>query len=124
MRDANAATEPGYGKLSNRTFLLIFACGAPAWLFFVYRDQDFRGFIAGLSVCAVLGVAAILGHYRHLLSFWITLAAITFAHVLFVFAIDWPQQFHGAGIVFAPLVIGDMYVSAKLVLFMVKRSGA
>lgn len=78
--------------------------------------------IGALSVCAVLGVGTILGRYSDRISFWIALAGVAGAHSLFVLLINWPREFHGAGIIFAPLVIGDMYASAKIILSVVKRS--
>jgi hypothetical protein len=123
MTREESPIEDNYRKLSNRAFLAIFACGLVGWLFFVHRGEDARAFVAGLSICAVGGVGAILARYSHLLAFWITLAGIGVAHVLFVLLIPWPQQLHGPGIVFSPLVVADMYASGKLVIFAVKQSG-
>lgn len=49
-----------------------------------------------------------------------TLLAMAVSHGLFVMLVPWPQQYHGAGIVFAPLVILDMYAWARLLLAMVR----
>ena len=120
MKDASPTAERDYKRLSNGSIVLIFACALVPWLFFVQRDQDVQGFVAALSVCAVLAVGSVLRGYRDRASFWCTLAGIALVHVPFVFLIHWPEELRGQGMVFAPLVIVDMYASSKLVEFVVK----
>lgn len=108
-------------SLSRRDYIMLFALALPVWLFFVHRGQGARGFIGALAVCAVGAVAAILGNYSSRRAYWVSLAAIAFAHLLLVLLIPLPKDYRGPGIVFAPLVIADMYACARLVLFAVKR---
>lgn len=123
MSENTSRSDGDYRKLSNRAFVAIFACSLVLWLFFVYRGEDVRGFLAALSAGAVGGVAAILGRYRDRQAYWVALAFIGLAHAVAVLFIHWPEEWHGPGIVFSPLVIVDMYVSAKLVIFVLTRSG-
>ena len=102
---------------------MLFASAVPVWFFFVHRGEAVRGFVAALAVCAVGGVGAILDAYSGRRTYWITLAVIAFAHLLFVVLVPLPRDYHGAGIVLCPLVIADMYGCAKLVFFVLKRFG-
>lgn len=103
--------------------MTILACGLVAWLFFVHRGEDARAFVAALSVCAVGGVGAILGRHSSRVAFWLTLAGVGVIHAMFVLLIPLPRELRGPGVLFSPLVVADMYASAKLVIFAVKHSG-
>jgi hypothetical protein len=113
-----------YLKLSNPAYLVILVFAVPVFFFFASRGEVARGFVAALSLSAVLGVAAILRPHSGQLMYWMTLLAMAVSHGLFVMLVPWPQQYHGAGIVFAPLVILDMYAWARLLLAMVRLHSA
>jgi hypothetical protein len=122
--EGNEASARPIRKLPNEIILLILACSAPFFLFFMNRGDDVRGFVAALSVCAVLSVAAIMRAYAYQSTFWLTLCAMIITHALFVAVVPWPPELQGPGIVFAPLVILDMYAWAKLLNVLARRSAA
>jgi hypothetical protein len=109
-----------YRTLPNAAYLLILAVAAPIFFLFASRDEAVRGFVAALSICAVLGVAVILRPHSGQRAYWATLVAMAATHVLLVALIPWPREFHGPGIVLTPLVVVDMYVWARLILAMAK----
>lgn len=122
--DGNEALAPLIKKLPNEIILLILACSAPFLLFFMNRGDDVRGFVAALSVCAVLSVGAIMRAYAHQITFWVTLCAMVITHALFVAFVPWPPDLHGPGIIFAPLIILDMYAWARLLTVLARRSAS
>jgi hypothetical protein len=125
-RNPEEAAREGldYLKLSNRAYLIILACAAPMFILFAWLGQDVRGFVASLSVAAILGVAAIMRPHSRQPMYWATLLAMTVSHGLIVMLIPWPPSFQGPGIVFAPIVIVDMYAWARFLLAMVRARRA
>jgi predicted permease len=119
-----AVSAPSSDKsrsLVGRDYALMFAMALPVWFFFVHRGDSVRGFVGALAVCAVGVVGAILSKYSNRRAYWVALIAIALIHLMLVLLLPLPKDYHGPGIVFAPLVIADMYGCAKLVLFVLKR---
>lgn len=104
-----------YKKLSNRQLLLILAVALPIYSLFAFKNDEVRGFVAALSVCGLLGVFLILKGIDHNLGFWSALGGITLLHVFLIALVPWTGKI-SLGIVFAPLVILDMYASARLII--------
>jgi hypothetical protein len=114
LKGNEAARQTKISRLPNEIILLILVSALPFYMFFAGRGESTRGFVAALSVCAVLSVGAILRAYAHQIIFWVTLCGMAILHVLLVVLVPWPPELHGPGIAFAPLVILDMYAWAKL----------
>jgi hypothetical protein len=87
----------------------------PIYVLFAAKDEEVRGFVAALSAGGLLGVSVILKNIPHNRGFWGTLAAIAVLHILLVALVPWPAEI-SFGIAFAPIVILDMYASARLII--------
>ena len=126
MSDEVSTAKEGtdYVDLSRRDYLVIFGCSIPLFFVFAWQDQDARGFVAALSLDAVLAVALLLRPHSRQKMYWLTLVVMFVVHALVVILVPWPRSYRGPGIVFAPLVIVDLYVWVKLLLVMVKREVA
>ena len=104
-----------YQNVSNKQLLLILVVSIPIYALFAAKDEEVRGFVAALSVGGLLGVFVILKNIPHNRGFWGALGAIALLHVLLVVLVPWAGEI-SFGIVFAPIVILDMYASARLII--------
>jgi hypothetical protein len=98
------------------------ACGIPFlvgfWLIF---GEQFRGFIASLSVSVIVLVYGLFRDFSGRVSFRLGLLLIALLHGYLVLGFPWSNR-HVPGIFALPFVLGDIGASAA-VLFLVTRLG-
>jgi len=89
----------------------------PFYFFFkLVEGQPFRGFVAALSAGVVMSVIWLLRPLWRNPVFWASVSGLAVAHVMLVFFLPYAGEFR-FGLVFAPLVIVDIYFSARLIIF-------
>ena len=112
-------TQPkAYENISAVECLIILLLCCPFYLFFaLYRDEPFRGFLAALSAGVIMGLIWMLRRLRRNPVFWASVSALAVAHATLVFLIPYTGEFR-FGVVFTPLVVADIYFSARLIIFL------
>jgi hypothetical protein len=104
-----------YYGVSNRNILLISAISAPVFLYFASIDQPVRGSVLTLLVCCSMSLAIILQELRNNAKFWTLLLLIFLVHLIILLTIPFPKKIY-FGIIYAPLAIIDMYLSARAII--------
>jgi hypothetical protein len=104
-----------YPRLTSIQLLVLLAIALPVYYFMSSHDEEIRGFVSALCICAVGSLIVILRDLSKLLTFWVCVTLISFAHLAFVVLVPWGGRI-AFGILAVPLVVADMYVSAKLII--------
>jgi hypothetical protein len=106
----------------NGLFFVTMIVGAIAYFIFAHFGQSGRGFVAMLSIAAIVGVIYILRAFMKLGKFWMAVALVSALHVVIIILVP-PDLKFSFGVVFAPVVILDMYLSYRFIGFISKNRG-
>jgi hypothetical protein len=121
MSESEAERESYRDPSTGETFVVAFI-GLLVFAAVAYGlDQDFRALIAGLSVACVVGVGWM---YRPLIKrprMWIVMLLMASFHGILVYLSPGNSTFRGA-ITLTPIVIADMYLWSRFMMFFVLRS--
>ena len=123
-RKVSKIDDPSIQPLPDWWWLLAIACGVPVVLaFWLFAGEQFRGFVAALSVAVLVAVFGLFREFRFSASLWTGLAIIFVAHLFLVFAVPWENN-HLPGIMALPFVLADIAVSTGLIFLLIrKRAG-
>lgn len=103
-------TELIYGDICYQPAWLIplsLAAGLPIFLYFVFIDEQFKGFVSLLSICSVVVSAISLHKLKYTVSYWIVNVISVFLHIVLVSNLA-AQDSHFPGVILAPFVIFDL----------------
>lgn len=89
---------------------------SPLYFLFAYYGQPFRGFVAALSAGVILSLIRLLRRLILELRFWLLLITIIVLHIVLVYFLPYTGEFR-FGFALFPLVVLDIYISARLILF-------
>ena len=109
-----------YHKLSNPEVLVVSAIALPVLIYLNSIDQSERGLIAALSVACIVSTCLILRDFAGRPIFWFSILMIALVHGFLVFGVPW-KEYNGAAYFLAPLVIADMYVCSRLIVWLLGK---
>jgi hypothetical protein len=109
---------PGTDNYPKWLIPVILAFSLPVFAYFAYYHNPFRGFIASLSAGVVLTTSLTLRDLRGYFTFWLTMLICVLFHVSVIFLFQRTDS-HFPGIIFTPIVIGDImlwqYISVNFI---------
>lgn len=105
-----------YDDVSSADAIIILILCVPFYFAFEYFDQPFRGFVAALSAGVVMSLFRLLRSLSFNPLFWLALFGIAICHAALVYFLPYKGEFR-FGFMFFPLVVVDIYLSAKLIIF-------
>ena len=116
--DDQTVEQGTYRTPSNAEAALILLLCVPVYLFFAnFEDQPFRGFVAGLSAGVVMSLISLLWPLRERPAFWICLTIVAVVHAALVYWLPFTGNFR-FGFALFPLVLADIYLSARAIVFL------
>lgn len=106
-----------YADVSTAAGFVILLLCTPFYLFFaLYDDEPFRGFVAALSAGVIMSLIWLLRALLRNPVFWGALSALAVAHIILVAFLPYTGEFR-FGFALAPIVIADIYLSARLIIY-------
>ena len=111
------AQPSAYANVSTADGFVILLLCTPFYFFFVlYDDEPFRGFVAALSAGVIMSLIWLLRPLLRNPAFWATLSVLAVAHIVLVVFLPSTGEFR-FGFAFFPLVLADIYLSARLIVY-------
>jgi hypothetical protein len=109
-----------YHRLTNIQILGLVAVALPVYYLLSPYGREVRGFVGALCICAIGSIIMILRDLSKLPMFWACVTLMFFVHAAFVVLVPWGGRI-AFGILAVPVVVADMYVSAKLIILATRR---
>lgn len=104
-----------YHNVSSKAYFAMFIVAAPVYFLFSSLNQDVRGFISALTICGFGSLISILRDISKKPRFWLISSFIVIVHVVIIILIPWGNRVY-FGILATPIVVADMYASARLIV--------
>jgi len=120
MTDEEHAAFPGPEKYPKWLVPVALFFGLPLFGLFAYLGNPLRGFVAALSMSAMVVVIVTLWNFRRYIVFWICVIISSALHVILIYSIK-DGDTHFSGIVFAPAFIADFLFWQTLVVWGVRQ---
>lgn len=112
-----------FHRVPNSAIFLMALVALPVGFLLAANDQSGRGFVAALSIFGLGSLFVILKDLTTSTAFWAALAGVAVLHIALVFLVPWPREVY-FGALATPLVVADMYLCAKLIVFLVRPDRA
>jgi hypothetical protein len=112
-----------FHRVSNSAIFVMALVALPAGFLLAANDHNGRGFVAAISIFGIGSLFVMLKDLNRSAVFWWALAGVVVLHIGLVFLVPWPREVY-FGALATPLVIADIYLCAKLIVFLVRPERA